>query len=143
MEKEQEFTSWNYHLINGMYNWITENDMLPNIVIPMPFVQQNLLHLVKDGVLILNISMSATSGLEITRESITFSARFSGKPHNVVVPIDGVAGVFPRERPDLGINIPVFVPDDYVAPENGTVQQTGEPETKPRAKSQAKLTVVK
>lgn len=143
MEKEQEFTSWNYHLIRAMYNWISENDMTPHLVIPTPFVQQNLLHLVKNGVLVLNVSMTATNGLEITRENIVFSARFSGKPHNVIVPIDGVAGIFPRERPDLGINIPVFVPDDHVPPENGTALKSVVAETKPRAKSQAKLTIVK
>jgi stringent starvation protein B len=53
---------------------------------------------VKDGEIVLNLSYSATKGLHIENDAITFSARFGGVSQNLYVPMSAVRGIFAREN---------------------------------------------
>jgi len=51
-----------------------------------------------NGKIILNIAPMAISALVLGDDEITFSARFSGKPQNLYVPIDAVLAVYAKEN---------------------------------------------
>ena len=52
---------------------------------------------VQHGKIILNISYSATTSLELGNEVISFGARFGGTPFVVTVPIEAVLGIYAKE----------------------------------------------
>jgi stringent starvation protein B len=52
---------------------------------------------VKDGKIVLNISPAATRALTLGLDVVTFETRFNGVPHELVIPIDAVLGIYARE----------------------------------------------
>lgn len=90
----------------------------PGVAVPEQHVQ--------DGRIILNISYSATSRLDLANDAISFDARFGGVPRTVRVPIAAVLGIYARETGE-GL---VFPTDEYTAPGEGPKP---EPPTPPEA----------
>jgi len=87
------------YLIEALYRWISDNNLTPLVVadvsvsgIKVPETA------IEDGKVVLNISMSATQGLLMEDEVISFSARFSGRPFLVVVPMAAVTAIYAREN---------------------------------------------
>ena len=81
-----------------MVDWIADNGETPHIVVdasregvqvPSQYVQ--------DGKVVLNIGAGATQGLSLGNEAVEFSARFSGVPFPVRIPVHAVLGVYARE----------------------------------------------
>jgi stringent starvation protein B len=77
---------------------MTDNRLTPHVVVdadvtgvvvPRAFV--------KDGKIILNIDYEATSQLSMSNEAVEFSARFSGAPFEVYLPISSIMGLYARE----------------------------------------------
>lgn len=52
---------------------------------------------VKDGEIVLNLSMNAVRNLMIDNDAITCSGRFGGIPHDIYVPMSAVMGIFAKE----------------------------------------------
>lgn len=86
-------------MLRAMYEWIADNDLTPHIivaadypgvVVPMEYVEENRI--------VLNISTSATQGLVMGNEEVTFSGRFSGQSISLVVPVGSVVGIYAREN---------------------------------------------
>ncbi|HKE93692.1 MAG TPA: ClpXP protease specificity-enhancing factor [Povalibacter sp.] len=86
------------YLLRAMHEWISDNQQTPHIVVdaavsgvevPRQYVQ--------DGKIILNISVSATSGLNLGNEGVVFRARFGATTYDVSVPIAAVMGIYARE----------------------------------------------
>jgi stringent starvation protein B len=87
------------YMLRAFYDWLVENDLTPHIVVdatmsgvrvPQEFIQ--------DGQIILNIAPRAIGQLELGNEAITFHARFSGRPHSVIVPLYAVQAIYAREN---------------------------------------------
>jgi stringent starvation protein B len=81
-----------------MHEWMSDNSQTPLVVIDanaegVTVPEQH----VQDGRIILNISWSATQNLVMDNEQISFSARFSGVPNQVLVPMAAVKGIYARE----------------------------------------------
>ena len=53
---------------------------------------------VKNGEIVLNVSLNATRNLTVNNELIQFSARFNGVSREVSIPVDRVQGIFAREN---------------------------------------------
>lgn len=92
-------TSSRPYLIRALYEWITDNDLTPYLVInaeakgavvPRQYVEA--------GRIILNVSAQATYGLQLKNDAIEFSARFSGAAMDVSVPISAVLAIYAREN---------------------------------------------
>jgi stringent starvation protein B len=92
-------TSSRPYLLRAMYEWLVDNDLTPQLVInadldgvvvPRQFVS--------DGRIVLNVSPGAVRGLDLGNDWIMFSARFSGSPFDISVPLDAVLAVFAREN---------------------------------------------
>lgn len=91
-------TSRRPYLLRAMHEWMTDNGQTPHlvvdaghdgVVVPRQYV--------RDGKIVLNVSYSATAGLLIKNDFITFSARFGGTPFDVRLPVAAVLGVYARE----------------------------------------------
>ncbi|MGR5119597.1 ClpXP protease specificity-enhancing factor [Vibrio astriarenae] len=87
------------YLLRAFYEWLVDNDLTPHLVVdatmsgvrvPMEFVQ--------DGQIILNVAPRAVGNLELGNEAIMFNARFSGRPHSVIVPLYAVQAIYAREN---------------------------------------------
>lgn len=101
------------YLIRAINEWASENDLTPHllvnalekgVVVPTQFIN--------DGQIVLNISPSAVEGLDLGNEWILFSARFSGTPMNIEVPVSAVLAIYAREN-GQGI----FFPEEDGSPE--------------------------
>ena len=86
------------YLLRAMHEWMGDSGLTPHVIVdatrpgvavPSAFV--------KDGKIVLNISLSATQRLQLLNESLQFDARFSGVVHHVHVPITAVLGIYARE----------------------------------------------
>jgi len=51
-----------------------------------------------NGKMVLNISSSATVGRIINNQTISFKARFQGKPQKIVIPCDAVLSIYAQEN---------------------------------------------
>ena len=92
-------TSSRPYLVRAMYQWITDNGMTPHLLVDVSIegVQVPAEH-VQNGKIILNIAPMAVTGLVLGDAEITFSARFSGKPMELYIPIDAVLAVYAKEN---------------------------------------------
>ena len=86
------------YLLRAMHEWISDNLQTPHIVVdasiqgvevPRQYVQ--------GGKIILNVSLSATSALNLGNELVSFRARFGSVTYDVSVPIAAVLGIYARE----------------------------------------------
>lgn len=89
------------YLLRAAYEWVADNDLTPYLlvdanhksaVVPVEFVQ--------DGQIVLNIGMGAVRDLLMDETGVSFSARFSGKPMQVFVPIEAALAVYAKENGD-------------------------------------------
>lgn len=115
-------TSRRPYLLRAMYEWIADNDLTPHIIVaadyPGVVVPREY---VEDNRIVLNISSTATQGLVMGNEELTFSGRFSGQSISLFVPVGSVVGIYARE------NGQGMVFDDIVPPE-GDDDPSGEPD---------------
>jgi stringent starvation protein B len=98
MAEEQPLTPRRPYLLRAMHEWMTDNGQTPHVVVdaavdgvvvPRQYV--------RDGRIILNVGYSATAGLVIRNDSITFSARFGGAAFDVSLPLSAVLGIYAAE----------------------------------------------
>ena len=87
------------YLLRAVYEWIVDNNATPHVALfaenPDVLVPEQF---VEDGKIILNISPTAAEGLLIDNDSLSFSARFGGKPFNVYAPIGAVLALYASEN---------------------------------------------
>ncbi|SFC04339.1 stringent starvation protein B [Marinospirillum celere] len=87
------------YLLRGLYEWLLDNHLTPHVIIAadLPGVEVPR-EQVQEGQLVLNISDTATRGLEISNEALTFSARFGGVPRQLYIPMEAVVAIYAREN---------------------------------------------
>ncbi|KJF81169.1 ClpXP protease specificity-enhancing factor [Photobacterium angustum] len=106
------------YLLRAFYDWLVDNDLTPHLVVDatLPGVQVPM-EFVSDGQIILNVAPRAVGNLELGNEAVSFNARFSGRPHSVIVPMYAVLAVYARENgagtmfepePSYESDMPVF-----------------------------------
>lgn len=98
MATEPTTTSRRPYLLRALHEWMTDNRLTPHVVVdadvdgvvvPRAFV--------KDGKIILNIDYEATARLSLSNDAVEFSARFSGAPFEIYLPIHAIMGIYARE----------------------------------------------
>lgn len=93
-------TSSQPYLIRAIYEWIVDNDLTPYLMVDATrkgaIVPED--YLDEKGMIILNISPTATSELLMSNEEVTFNARFSGQAICIVVPVYSVKAIYAREN---------------------------------------------
>jgi stringent starvation protein B len=149
------------YMLRAFYDWLVDNDLTPHLVVdatmngvrvPLEFVQ--------DGQIILNVAPRAVGNLELGNESVSFNARFGGKPHSVIVPIYAVQAIYARENGAGTMFEPeeAYLEDEQRIDEENEVEAEfslssvssesdedpqDEPPTPPRSKGKPSLRVIK
>jgi stringent starvation protein B len=86
------------YFLRAMHQWIVDSDSTPYLVVdvnvagvdtPPGYAQ--------DGKLVLNVSYTATEGLDIGSERVEFDARFGGVSRRVRVPMAAVLAIYAHE----------------------------------------------
>ncbi len=86
------------YLVRALHEWISDNGHTPHLIVDAGAEGVQVpVQYVKDGKIVLNVSHSATHGLQLGNEWIEFQARFAGVPHRVHVPLRAVLGIYSRE----------------------------------------------
>jgi stringent starvation protein B len=92
-------TSNRPYLIRALYEWIIDNNFTPHILVDDNMEGIDVPAGLSDGGrIVLNISPKAVRLLEIGNEYITFSARFSGKPCQLTIPVEATLAIYAREN---------------------------------------------
>ena len=86
------------YLLRAMHEWIGDSGHTPHVIVDAlrPGVEVPAAY-IKDGKIVLNLSMTATQRLQLKNEWIEFDARFAGVVHHVHVPMHAVLGIYARE----------------------------------------------
>jgi stringent starvation protein B len=81
-----------------MHEWMTDNGYTPHLVVD---ARREGVHVppqhVQDGKIILNVSHSATRGLSLGNDAVSFETRFGGVSQRLDIPVDAVLGIYARE----------------------------------------------
>ena len=86
------------YLLRAMHEWMGDAGFTPHIIVdagrdgvevPSAYI--------KDGKIVLNVSVTATQRLQLLNHAIEFDARFVGVVHRVRVPMAAVLGIYARE----------------------------------------------
>ena len=126
------------YLLRAMHEWMGDAGFTPHIIVDAARAGVEVPGAyIKDGKIVLNVSVNATQHLQLLNHGIEFDARFAGVVHRVRVPMTAVLGIYARETGE------------------GMVFNENEPETPPPTDAatpaapakgemrRAKLTVVK
>lgn len=130
------------YLLRAMHEWMGDAGFTPHLIVdatrggvdvPVTYV--------KDGKIVLNVSLSATQHLAIGNELVEFDARFAGVVHRVRVPISAVLGIYARETGE-GMVFNEAEPDAPPPAQDATAGSEAVASTAKKSK-RANLTVVK
>lgn len=123
-EARMSMSSHRPYLLRALYEWIADNGMTPHLLVDATRAGVQVpSQAVSDGKVVLNVAERAVSQLQMTNESISFSARFGGVSFPVVVPVSAVLAIYARET-GQGMALPGDAlvegeEDDEVAPDSG------------------------
>lgn len=90
-------TSTKPYLIRAIYDWCTDNGYTPYLSVRVDVNTRVPMSYVKDGEIVLNISMDAVQNLQLGNEEVSCGGRFGGVAHKIVVPVGAVIGIFAKE----------------------------------------------
>ncbi len=124
-------TSTRPYLIRALYEWCTDNGLTPYVAVRVDDTVRVPREYVKDGEIVLNISMDATSALKLGNDYIEFKARFAGVARDIMVPLNRVMAIYARES---GQGMAFALDEDEQAPLTDDVAAVGPPvEAEPTA----------
>ena len=133
------------YFIRAIYEWCSDCGFTPYLSVRVDDRTRVPMEYVKNGEIVLNVSVNATRNLTINNELIQFSARFSGVSREVSIPVDRVQGIFAREN-GQGAFFTVESPAALAAAPSGpalaSVEADAEP-PKPPAAGKSRLKLVK
>jgi stringent starvation protein B len=141
MNEKSGLPSRRPYLLRAMHEWMCDAGHTPHLIVDAlrPGVEVPAAY-VKDGKIVLNVSLNATQQLQLKNEFVMFSARFGGVAHQISVPIAAVLGIYARETGE-GM---VFNETDPETPPPAASNDKAEAATAPSpAARRAKFTVVK
>jgi stringent starvation protein B len=90
-------TSTKPYLIRAIFDWCADNGYTPYLSVKVDANTRVPMAYVKNGEIVLNISMDAVQHLQLGNEDISCGGRFGGVAHQIVVPVAAVTGIFAKE----------------------------------------------
>jgi stringent starvation protein B len=85
------------YLVRAIYDWCCDNALTPYLAVKVSEQTRVPKAYIKDGEIVINLSMDAVRNLHIGNEEITCGGRFGGVSHGLVIPIDAVISIFAKE----------------------------------------------
>lgn len=95
---EQDSPSTRPYLIRALHEWCCDNGYSPYLAVQVDASVQVPMDHVKNGEIVLNVSVDATSSLRLGNDFVEFKARFGGVSRDIVVPISHVVAIYAREN---------------------------------------------
>ena len=87
------------YLLRAIYDWISDNDLTPYILVDAAFAGVRVPpQVVKNGQVVLNLAMRAVANLDLGNEWISFQARFSGVSQAIQIPVQAVLALYAQEN---------------------------------------------
>jgi stringent starvation protein B len=102
------------YLIRALHEWCSDNGFSPYIAVQVDASVQVPMEFVKNGEIVLNVGVDATSSLRLGNDFIEFKARFGGVAREIVVPISHVVAIYAREN-GQGMAFPAPAPATLAA----------------------------
>lgn len=130
------------YFIRAIYEWCSDCGFTPYLSVKVDENTRVPTEYVKNGEIVLNVSLNATRNLTINNELVQFSARFNGVSREVSIPVERVQGIFAREN-GQGAFFTVEPPSatDPVAPAQPVPGDSEPP--RPPAAGKARLKLIK
>ncbi|NQY25655.1 MAG: ClpXP protease specificity-enhancing factor [Piscirickettsiaceae bacterium] len=101
-------TSQKPYLVRAIYEWLLDNQLTPYLLVNTTIDGVQVPHdYINDNKIVLNIAPNAISNFHANNEWVSFSARFSGKPMELFVPITAILAIYSKEN-----NEGMFFTDD-------------------------------
>ena len=131
------------YFIRAIYEWCSDCGFTPYLSVKVDDRTRVPAEYVKNGEIVLNVSLNATRNLTINNELVQFSARFNGVSREVTIPVDRVQGIFAREN-GQGAFFTVEAPVVAAAPEGvAPATATDSEPPRPPAAGKGRLKLVK
>ena len=129
------------YLIRAIYEWSLDNELTPQVLVSVDQPEVEVpREYSKDGQIVLNLHPQSIRHLELGNEYVMFSARFAGKPFEVIIPVAAVLAVYAREN-GQGIVFQAdgsgMTPPPEDQPQD--TESTETPEKKPKGSAHLKL----
>lgn len=86
------------YLIRALCEWCADSGLTPYLAVKVNERTRVPMDYVKNGEILLNISLDATRNLTLGNDLIQFSARFNGVSRELSIPLEAVSGVFAKEN---------------------------------------------
>jgi len=86
------------YFIRAIYEWCSDCGYTPYLSVKVDENTRVPAEYVKNGEIVLNVSLNATRNLTINNELVQFSARFNGVSREISVPIGAVSAIFAKEN---------------------------------------------
>jgi len=102
------------YLVRALHEWMGDSGLTPQLIVDATVKGVNVPgEFVRDGKIVLNLSLQAVRELNLGNEVITCSARFGGVARELWLPLPAVLGIYAQETGE-GI---AFAEDDASPPE--------------------------
>ncbi|MDO9135626.1 ClpXP protease specificity-enhancing factor [Hydrogenophaga sp.] len=138
---ESETPSTRPYLIRALHEWCVDNGFSPYIAVQVDASVRVPMEFVKNGEIVLNVGIDATSALRLGNDFIEFKARFGGVAREIIVPVSHVIAIYARENgqgmafpapPAAPIGVAAQAPFDVVSVAGGADDAGGAVESSAR-----------
>jgi stringent starvation protein B len=134
------------YFIRAIYEWCSDCGYTPYLSVRVDDRTRVPMEYVKNGEIVLNVSLNATRNLTVNNELIQFSARFNGVSREVSIPVDRVQGIFARENGQgafFTVEAPAALTAAPPASPPAVAEADSEPPKPPASNGKTRLKLVK
>ena len=134
------------YFIRAIYEWCSDCGYTPYLSVRVDERTRVPMEYVKNGEIVLNVSLNATRNLTVNNELIQFSARFNGVSREVSIPVDRVQGIFARENGQgafFTVETPAALTAAPSAATAGAAEADSDPPKPPATNGKTRLKLVK
>ncbi len=85
------------YLVRAIHEWCTDNGLTPYLAVSVTDQVRVPAEHVRQGEIVLNVGVLATDKLIIDNDAVSFQARFSGRVHQIFVPMENVVAIYAKE----------------------------------------------
>ncbi len=118
------------YLIRALHEWCSDQGFTPYLAVLVDANTQVPRGYVKDGEIVLNVSMAATNRLSLGNEFVEFEARFGGAAQQIMIPIANVRAIYAKEN-GQGMAFEVGAPAESAAIAEAQESAPPKPRKKP------------
>jgi len=86
------------YFIRAIHEWCSDEGLTPYLAVQVSERTRVPREFVKDGQIVLNVSLDATHQLQLGNDDISFQTRFNGASYPVLVQVEDVVAIYAREN---------------------------------------------